>query len=155
MLSDFGIPLYEVQPYANVIGAAYGQQNLLASLTSLFGVLGLLLAAVGLYGVTAYSVEQRTSEIGVRIALGADRRSVLGMVLRGALSPVGIGLALGIPAAIAAGRLIASQLFEVRPFDPLILSGAALLLILAAMIAGIIPAARATRVDPMTVLRAE
>src|SRR2546430_381068 len=119
-----------------------------ASLTSLFGAVGLVLAAVGLYGVTAYGVEQRTSEIGVRMALGADRGSVVAMVLRGAFAQVGIGLALGIPAAIGAGHLIASQLFGVRPWDALLLSSATLVLGLAALTAAAIPARRATRVDP-------
>jgi ABC-type antimicrobial peptide transport system permease subunit len=100
-------------------------------------------------------VEQRTSEIGVRMALGADRGQVLGMVLRGAFRQVGIGLALGIPAAIGAGHLIASQLFGVSPWDPLILCGATLMLVLAALIAAIIPARRATQVDPMEALRHE
>jgi ABC-type antimicrobial peptide transport system permease subunit len=89
------------------------------------------------------------------MALGADRGSVVAMVLRGAFSPVAIGLALGIPAAIGAGQLIASQLFDVRPWDPLMLSAAALLLGLAALIAAMIPARRATKVDPMLALRHE
>ncbi len=144
-----------VRPYSEIIHADFAQQNMIASLTGLFGVLGLVLAAVGLYGVTAHGVEQRTNEIGVRMALGADRGSVLVMVLRGAFWQVGIGLALGIPAAIGAGHLIANQLFGVRPWDPLMLSGAALLLGLAALIAAIIPADRAMRVDPAMALRNE
>ena len=128
---------------------------MIASLTSLFGAVGLVLAAVGLYGVTAYGVEQRTSEIGVRMALGANRGSVVAMVLRGAFSQMGIGLAVGIPGAFGAGHLITSQLFGVRPWDPLMLSGAALLLGLAALIATIIPARRAASVDPMQALRSE
>jgi ABC-type antimicrobial peptide transport system permease subunit len=138
-----------------VIHADFAQQNMIASLTSLFGALGLVLAAVGLYGVTAYGVEQRTSEIGVRMALGADRSSVVAMVVRGAFGHVGIGLALGIPAAIGAGHLISSQLFGVWPWDPLMLSGAALLLLIAALIAAVIPARRAATVDPLQALRAE
>jgi putative ABC transport system permease protein len=144
-----------VQSYSEVIHADFAQQNMIASLTWLFGAVGLVLAAVGLYGVTAYGVEQRTSEIGVRMALGADRGSVVAMVLRGAFWQAGIGLALGIPAAIGAGYLIASQLFGVRPWDPLMLSGATLLLALAALIAAVIPARRAASVDPMQALRAE
>jgi predicted permease len=142
-----------VRSYSDVIHADFAQQNMIASLTSLFGVVGLLLAAVGLYGVTAYGVEQRTSEIGVRMALGADRGSVVAMVLREAFGQVGIGLALGIPAAIGAGQLIASQLFGVRPWDPLMLLAATLLLLLAALIASVIPASRAARVDPLVALR--
>jgi ABC-type antimicrobial peptide transport system permease subunit len=113
------------------------------------------LAALSLYGVTSYGVEQRTSEIGVRIALGAGRGSVLALILRDAFWPVGLGLALGIPTAIATGHLIASQLFNIRPWDPRILFGAALLLGLAALISAIVPARRATNVDPMVALRAE
>jgi putative ABC transport system permease protein len=152
---DPNLVIYGVQSYSEVIHADFAQQNMIASLTSLFGAVGLVLAAVGLYGVTAYGVEQRTSEIGVRMALGANRGSVVAMVLRGAFSQMGIGLAVGIPGAFGAGHLIASQLFGVRPWDPLMLSGAALLLGLAALIATIIPARRAASVDPMQALRSE
>jgi predicted permease len=143
------------QSYSQVLHTDFAQENMIASLTSLFAALALVLAAVGLYGVTAYGVEQRTSEIGIRMALGADRGSVLAMILRGAFGPVGIGLALGIPAAVGAGRLISSQLFGVTPWDPLILSAATLLLLLAALIAAVIPARHAASVDPMDALRME
>jgi len=152
---DPGLLLYGVEPYSEVVHASLARQNMIASLSWLFGGIGLLLAAVGLYGVTAYGVEQRTSEIGVRMALGADRGSVVAMVLRGACGQVGIGLALGIPGAIGAGHLIASQLSGVRPWDPLLLSGAALLLVLATLSAAAFPARRAARVDPMVALRRE
>lgn len=144
-----------VQPFSEIVEAGFAQQNMIASLTWLFGALGLVLAAVGLYGVTAYSVEQRTNEIGVRMALGADRSNVMQMVLREAFWQVGIGLALGIPAAISAGYLIANHLFGVTPWDPLILLVATLLLGLAALIAAAIPARRATRVEPVIALRYE
>lgn len=144
-----------VQPYSQMIQGGFVQQNMIASLTWLFGALGLVLAAVGLYGVTAYGVEQRTNEIGVRMALGADRVIVMQMVLREAFWQVGIGLALGIPAAISAGYLIANHLFGVRPWDPLMLSLATLLLGVATLIAAAIPARRATRVEPMAALRYE
>src|SRR5207344_1589880 len=110
---DPSLVLYSVDSYRTVVSADFQQQSMIATLTMLFGVLGLVLAAVGLYGVMAYTVEQRTSEIGVRMALGADRGSVVRMVLRGAFSQVGVGLALGIPAAIGAGRLMTNQLFGV------------------------------------------
>src|SRR5438309_10576885 len=100
---DPNLVIYGVRRYSAVIRGDFAQQNMIASLTWLFGAVGLLLAAVGLYGVTAYGVEQRTSEIGVRMALGANRGSVMAMVLRGAFWQVGIGLALGIPAAIGTG----------------------------------------------------
>jgi predicted permease len=144
-----------IEPYSEVIEADFAQQNMIASLTWLFGAIGLALAAVGLYGVTAYGVEQRTNEIGVRMALGADRGSVVRMVLLEAFWQIGIGLALGIPAAIGAGRLIAGHLFGVSPWDPLMLSLATLLLGVAALIAAAIPARRATRVEPMVALRYE
>jgi putative ABC transport system permease protein len=152
---DPNLVLYEVDPYTKIVSADFQQQNMIATLTTLFGVLGLLLAAVGLYGVMAYMVEQRTGEIGVRMALGADRGSVVKMVLRGAFSQVGIGLALGIPAAIGAGKLMTDQLFGVKPWDPVMLAVATLLLALAALLASVIPARRAAGVEPMVALRNE
>jgi putative ABC transport system permease protein len=103
----------------------------------------------------AYTVEQRTSEIGVRMALGADRASVIGMVLRGAFAQIGIGLGLGIPLAIVAGWLMTRQLFGVSPWDPRMLSLATFLLCAAALLASSVPAARAASVEPMVALRAE
>jgi len=152
---DPTLVLYDVQPYARVVEGTFDQQNMIANLTWLFGAVGLVLAAVGLYGVTAYGVEQRTSEIGVRMALGADRGSVIAMVLRGAFWQVGIGLGIGIPAAIGAGRLIASQLFGIRPWNPLLLAGATALLGVATLIAALIPARRAATLDPVVALRSE
>ena len=114
-----------------------------------------MLAAVGLYGVTAYTVEQRTNEIGIRMALGANRNSVLSMVLRSASVQVLIGLAIGIPGAIAAGRAINDQLYAVKPYDPMMLTVATLLLGLAAFLASVIPARRAAATDPMEALRNE
>ena len=152
---DPNLVVHDVQAYSDVIHAAFARQNTIASLSWLFGAVALVLAAVGIYGVTAYGVEQRTSEIGLRMALGADRGSLLVLVLGGAFRQVGIGLALGIPAAIGAGHLVASRLFGVRPWDPLMLSGAALLLGLAALIAAFIPARRAASVDPVQALRSE
>ncbi|HVT98877.1 MAG TPA: ABC transporter permease, partial [Acidobacteriaceae bacterium] len=140
---DPTLVMYGVEPYPEVMAGAFDQQNMIASLTWLFGAVGLLLAAIGLYGVTAYGVEQQTSEIGVRMALGADRRSVIAMILRGAFWQVGIGLGIGIPAAIGTGYLIASQLFGVSPWNPLLLAGATALLGLAALVAALIPAQRA------------
>src|SRR5271170_5628061 len=150
---DPNLVLYDVDPYTKVLSADFQQENMIATLTMLFGALGLLLAAVGLYGVLAYMVERRTSEIGVRMALGADRGRVIGMVLGGAFWQVGAGLALGIPAAIGAGRLMTTQLFGVKPWDPVMLALATLLLGLAALLASVIPAWRAAGVEPMTALR--
>jgi predicted permease len=152
---DPNLVLYGVDPYAKVVSADFQQENMIATLTTLFAALGLVLAAVGLYGVLAYIVERRTGEIGVRMALGADRRRVIGLVLGGAFWQVGIGLALGIPAAIGAGKLMAAQLFGVDPWDPFMLMLATLLLGLAAFLASAIPAWRAAAVEPMVALRTE
>jgi predicted permease len=152
---DPNFVLYGVDSYTKVLSADFQQESMIATLTTLFGVLGLLLAAVGLYGVMAYMVEQRTGEIGIRMALGADRWRVVKMVLRRAFSQVGIGLALGIPAAIGAGRLMKDQLFGVKPWDPVMLVFATLLLALAAVLASVIPARRAAGVEPMVALRNE
>jgi predicted permease len=139
---------------AQVVGN-FNQDRLVARLTSLFGMLALILASVGLYGVMSYFVARRTSEIGVRMALGATRSSVLGMVLRGALWQILVGLGLGIPAALLAGHLMASQLYGVGGYDPLALMGAMSLLGLCATAAGFIPARRAASIEPMQALRTE
>jgi predicted permease len=150
---DPNLVLYTVDPYEQVVSGQFQQEKMIATLTSLFGVLGLILASVGLYGVLAYMVEQRTSEIGLRMALGADRAQVTRMVLRGAFLQIGIGLALGIPAAIAAGRLMTTQLFGVKPWDPVMLALAVVVLSLAAVLASAIPARRAAGIEPMVALR--
>ena len=133
----------------------FNQETLIARLTELFGLLALVLACVGLYGVTAYSVARRTNEIGIRMALGADRQNVLKMVLRGALMQLAIGLAIGIPAALASSRLIASQLYGVKTYDPAILGIAVFVLTACALLAGFIPARRAASIEPMQALRTE
>jgi predicted permease len=133
----------------------FSQQEMIAKLTSLFGGLALVPASVGLYGVTAYWVERRTREIGVRMALGADRLKVLKLVLRGAFLEVGIGLAIGIPATILAGRAMATQLFGVTPHDPAILLGTTAVLSLAALVAALVPAHRAASLDPLRALRTD
>jgi putative ABC transport system permease protein len=145
----------DVTPYSKIISGNFQQQNMIATLTSLFGILGLTLAALGLYGVLSYAVEQRTNEIGLRMALGADRWSVIRMVMRGALWQVGIGLAIGIPLAVLAGKLIKDQLYGVQPWDPVMLTAATLLLAVAALVASAVPARRAAGVDPMVALRNE
>jgi ABC-type antimicrobial peptide transport system permease subunit len=152
---DPSLVLYDVDPYAKVLSADFQQEKMIATLTTLFGMLGLVLSAVGLYGVLAYLVERRTGEIGVRMALGAHRGRVIGLVLGNAFWQVGIGLALGIPAAVAARKLMTDQLFSVTPWDPAMLTFAALLLGLAALLAAVIPAWRASRVEPMVALRTE
>jgi ABC-type antimicrobial peptide transport system permease subunit len=152
---DPNLVLYGVDPYTKVVRTDFQQQEMIATLTTLFGVLGLVLAAIGLYGVMAYSVQQRTGEIGVRMALGADRMHVLKMVLRGAFSQIGIAMAIGIPAAIGAGKLMSDQLFGVAPWNPIMLALAVLTLISAALLASVVPARRAAGVEPMLALRNE
>ena len=131
------------------------QDRTVAQLTGLFGLLALVLAAVGLYGVTAYSVERRTAEIGVRIALGANRMSVVEMVLKGAFVQILIGLLLGIPASILCARMIAAKLYQVKGWDPMVLGVAVLALGICALVASVIPARRAAAVNPVRALRAE
>jgi putative ABC transport system permease protein len=143
------------QSFAEQVKANFTQQAMIAKLTSFFGVLALVLASIGLYGVTAYSVQRRTSEIGIRMALGADRMSVLQMVLRGAFLQVGIGLAIGIPVAILGGHTMASQLFGVKPYDPLILCSTLLVLCTAAFLAALLPARIAAGLEPMRALRTD
>ena len=133
----------------------FNQERLITRLTGLFGLLALILASVGLYGITAYSVARRTSEIGLRMALGANRGNVLALVLRRALLLVGLGLAIGVPVALIAGRLMRSQLYGVRTYDPLTIGIAVLVLSFFAALAGFIPARRAARIEPMTALRIE
>jgi ABC-type antimicrobial peptide transport system permease subunit len=156
--------LSEIDPNLTITGVrtmqqqvelSFNQERALAGLAGLFGIVALLLAAIGLYGVTAYTVAQRTNEIGLRMALGADRRSVLALILRGAFARVAIGLIVGLPLAVGAGRLIASQLYGVKFWDPLALGIAAVALAFSAAVAALVPAARAAAISPMCALRTE
>jgi predicted permease len=152
---DPNLTLVRIRTLDDQVAGRLDQERTVAQMTGLFGVLALVLAAVGLYGVTAYSVERRTGEIGVRIALGADRVSVIMMVLRGAFLQILIGLAIGIPASIGCARLIASQLYQVKGWDPAVLGGSVIALALCALLASIVPARRAASVNPVTALRVE
>jgi predicted permease len=137
------------------VSGNFTQERLISRLTILFGLLALVLASVGLYGITSYQVARRTSEIGLRMALGADRGDVVTMVLRGALLQAGIGLAIGIPVVLIAARWMTDQLYQVRSYDPLSLVGAVVVLLLSATVAGFVPARRASRIEPMEALRTE
>lgn len=153
--ADPNLTVTSIRTLQEQVDRSFDQQRAVASLAGLFGIVALVLAAIGLYGVTAYTVAQRTNEIGLRMALGADRRKVVSMVLRGAFRRIGVGLVLGLPLAIAAGRLLASQLYGVQFWDPLALGVAAFSLSACAFFAAIIPAARAASISPMSALRAE
>jgi ABC-type antimicrobial peptide transport system permease subunit len=156
--------LEEINPNLNVnnyetleeqIGDRLSQEKLVARLTLLFGLVALALAAVGLYGVTAYTVAQRGSEIGIRMALGAKPGDIVRMVLQGTILQAGLGLLIGVPVALLCARYVQSQLFEVTAGDPGVLTAAIAALALAACAAAILPAKRAATIDPATALRSE
>jgi predicted permease len=153
--ADANLTATSIRTLREQVERSFDQQRAVASLAGLFGVVALLLAAIGLYGVTAYSVAQRTNEIGIRMALGADRGNVIGIVLRGAFRRVVAGLLLGVPLAIGAGYLLSAQLYGVRFWDPAAIGVAAASLALAAFIAAIVPAVRAAAIAPMRALRVE
>ena len=152
---DPNLTVMDLRSFGNQVAGNFDQERLIARLSMLFGVLALLLASVGLYGVMSYLVAQRTSEIGIRMALGATRAKVVRLVMAGALTQLAIGLAIGIPAASIAGRFMASQLYNVRAFDPWALVSATAALSLCAFLASFLPARRAASVDPMRALRTE
>jgi predicted permease len=152
---DPNLTIINVRTLTEQVALTFDQDRAVASLAGLFGIISLVLAGVGLYGVTSYAVAQRTNEIGVRMALGADRGRVMTLVLRSAFARVAIGLILGVPLAVGAGRLIASRLYGVSFWDPLALSAAAAALLTCALVAAIIPAGRAGAIPPMLALRAD
>jgi predicted permease len=152
---DKEVPIFDAKTQTEEIDEAVFQERIFAQLTSLFGVLAVLLACLGLYGLMSYSVARKRNEIGIRMALGARRAGILRGVLMEALGLVLLGLAVGVPVALGATRLISSQLYGLRPNDALTLALAILLLAAVALLAGYIPARRATKVDPVVALRYE
>ena len=147
--------VFDMRTVAGQMEISLLTERLLAALSSVFGSLATLLAALGLYGVMAYMVARRTREIGIRMALGAGRRSVVWMVLGETLALAGIGVAIGLAGAWTLTRLIQAQLFGVEPTDPLTTAAASLGIAAVTALAGYIPARRATKIDPMSALRWE
>jgi predicted permease len=145
----------QLTTYDDQVSNWFIRQRLVVRLTSIFGVLALILASVGLYGVTAYGVARRIPEIGLRMALGADRASVVRLVLRGAAIQTATGLLLGVPIALLAGHYLESQLYEVKGINIPTLVTACVVLALSALIASAVPARRASSVEPMQALRTE
>jgi len=152
---DRNLPVYRIQSMDATVAGATSAPRLTLSLLGVFAAVALGLAAIGIYGVTAYSVSQRTHELGIRQALGADRASVLRLVIVQSMRVVALGLTIGLAVSLALARLAESQLFEVRPWDPTTFTAAITLLLTAALLATYLPALKATRVDPMTALRSE
>jgi predicted permease len=152
---DPNLTINSIRTMQQQVELSFDQERAVASLAGLFGMVALVLAAVGLYGVTAYTVAQRTNEIGIRMALGADRPRVIQLVLSGAFKRVVVGLILGLPLAVGAGRLISAQLYGVSSWDPLALGVAAGALAICSFVAAMIPANRAASISPMNALRIE
>jgi ABC-type antimicrobial peptide transport system permease subunit len=143
------------QSFGEQIAEQFTEQRLIARLTMLFGTLALLLATIGLYGVTAYSVERRTPEIGIRMALGAERSGVAAMVMRGALIQTALGLAIGIPVAFWCVRYVKALLYEITSADAQVMTGAIIALAVAGFVAGLVPARHAATIAPASALRTE
>ena len=152
---DPNLTVDHYQTFEQQIHGNFNSERMTARLTLLFGLLALLLASVGLYGVMSYSVARRTPEIGIRMALGAGRRGVIGMVMRGAVMQAGIGVAIGIPTALLCVRFVQSQLYDIAGYDLPVMGAAVLALAVATCMAGLIPARRAASTDPMKALRSE
>ncbi|MBW8878890.1 MAG: ABC transporter permease [Acidobacteria bacterium] len=152
---DRNLPMRDVHPLTIMIDDSITNERIIAKLSAVFGLLALLLAALGLYGVISYTIARRVNEIGIRMALGARRTRVLWMVLRETLLLALAGIALGVPAALGSARAVASRLFGLSASDPAMLATATGILILVALLAGVIPGSRATRVDPVQALRYE
>ena len=153
--ADTNIPVVRVETQMSTLEQRYAQEKVLAQAYSLFGGIALFVAAIGLFGLMSYNVSRRTREIGIRMAMGAQRQEVLGLVLRESMLLVTAGIAIGLAAALAAGRLVASQLFGLEPTDVTTIAAAIFVMVTVSAIAGYLPARRAARVDPWTALRYE
>ena len=152
---DPALPAFAITPLAEVVSDSVAQRRFSMLLLAVFAVVALFLAAVGLYGVVAYAVSQRTQEIGVRIAIGAQPGDVLGLIVGGGMKLAAIGVAIGLAGALALSGMVRAMLFELTPMDPASYAGTALVLLIVAAFACYVPARRATRVDPIVALRNE
>ena len=149
------LTVVKFQTFEQQIADRFNDERMIARVTTLFSALALLLATIGLYGVTAYTVARRTPEIGLRMAVGAERVSVITMVMRGAIIQLMLGLVIGIPVALVCVRFVRAQLYEITSPDPNIVLGAIATVTVAACIAGMIPARRAASINPVQALRSE
>jgi len=152
---DSSLPAFSITPLADVVSETVADRRFSMLLLGLFALVALFLAAVGLYGVVAYTVTQRTQEIGLRMAIGAEPGQVLRMIIGGGMKLAAIGVAVGIAGALALANLVASMLYGVTPFDPASYAGTAGVLLAVAALACWLPARRAMRVDPLVALRQE
>jgi ABC-type antimicrobial peptide transport system permease subunit len=153
--ADQNLPIISIRTLREQVANQFTQQRLIARLTSFFGLLSLVLASIGLYGVTAYNAGRRVSEIGVRMALGADRGDIVRLVLRGAFGLILFGLFIGLPLTFAAGRFLGNQLYGMNPYNPVVTIAAVVTLGLSALAASLIPALRASLISPLEALREE
>ncbi len=149
------VPTEDVQTLAKRVDDSFRSRQMVAQLSGFFGLLAVFLACIGIYGLMSFSVNRRTNEIGIRMALGAGQSDVLGVIMKEVIALVAIGLVIGVPLALVSSRLISSLLFGLRPSDPLILAAATVVVLAVTALAGYLPARRAMRVDPMIALRYE
>jgi ABC-type antimicrobial peptide transport system permease subunit len=152
---DANIPVANIRPMTQVVGTALATSRLTGFLMGAFAAIALTLAAVGIYGVLSYLVARRTQEIGIRLAIGADRSQVMLMILRQGMTLAGAGIAAGVVAAFLMARLMQSLLYQVKPNDPGTFLVVPMVLVIVALLASLLPAFRATRVSPLTALRSE
>ena len=152
---DPRLPLIDIETQRHVIDGRLLHESMFANLSTVFGSLALLLACIGIYGVVAYSVTRRTGEVGIRMALGAGSGSIIWLMLKRMAILVCLGVAIGIAGALAATKLIESMLWDITPNDPVTFAAAAVILILVALVAALVPARRAAHIHPMAALRCE